>query len=137
MLVDVDYFKNYNDLYGHQEGDTALKALSDVLKHTAQANNGMAARYGGEEFIVLFEQLAYETFIDISEQLLQNVNNLNLPHEASKVSEFLTVSVGCAFASGDAISSEKIVAKSLIKEADIMLYKAKNAGRNKALTKSI
>ncbi|WP_082664342.1 sensor domain-containing diguanylate cyclase [Pseudoalteromonas sp. 10-33] len=137
MLIDVDYFKFYNDFYGHQEGDSALQAVCRVLKETAQSNNGSAARYGGEEFIMLFNQLSVEQFEAISQQLLLNVKALNLPHKGSKVSNVLTVSVGCAFATVKAMDNEKVTAKLLIKNADVMLYEAKNTGRNRALIKSI
>ena len=137
MLIDVDYFKLYNDFYGHQEGDSALQALCGVLKETAKSNNGIAARYGGEEFIMLFNQLSFEQFELISQQLRKNVNALKLPHKGSKVSDVLTISVGCAFATAKAMDNESITAKSLIKDADVMLYEAKNTGRDRALIKSI
>ncbi len=137
MLIDVDYFKFYNDFYGHQEGDSALQAVCRVLKETAQSNNGAAARYGGEEFIMLFNQLSVEQFEAISQQLLLNVKALNLAHKGSKVSNVLTVSVGCAYATAKAMDNEKVTAKLLIKNADVMLYEAKNTGRNRALIKSI
>ena len=137
MLIDVDYFKLYNDCYGHQEGDSALQALCRVLKETAKSNNGIAARYGGEEFIMLFNQLSFEQFELISQQLRKNVNALKLPHKGSKVSDALTISVGCAFATAKAMDNESITAKSLIKDADVMLYEAKNTGRDRALIKSI
>ena len=137
MLIDVDYFKLYNDCYGHQEGDSALQALCRVLKETAKSNNGIAARYGGEEFIMLFNQLSFEQFELISQQLRKNVNALKLPHKGSKVSDVLTISVGCAFATAKAMDNESITAKSLIKDADVMLYEAKNTGRDRALIKSI
>ncbi|WFO18537.1 GGDEF domain-containing protein [Pseudoalteromonas sp. H100] len=137
MLIDVDYFKLYNDCYGHQEGDSALQALCGVLKETAQSNNGIAARYGGEEFIMLFNQLSFEQFELISQQLRKNVNALKLTHKGSKVSDVLTISVGCAFAAAKAMDNESITAKSLIKDADVMLYEAKNTGRDRALIKSI
>lgn len=137
MLIDVDYFKLYNDFYGHQEGDCALQALCRVLKETAQSNNGIAARYGGEEFILLFNQLSFEQFELTSQQLRKNVNALKLPHKGSKVSDVLTISVGCAFATAKAMDNESITAKSLIKDADVMLYEAKNTGRDRALIKSI
>jgi len=137
MLIDVDYFKLYNDFYGHQEGDCALQALCRVLKETAKSNNGIAARYGGEEFIMLFNQLSFEQLELISQQLRKNVNALKLPHKGSKVSDVLTISVGCAFATAKAMDNESITAKSLIKDADVMLYEAKNTGRDRALIKSI
>ena len=86
---------------------------------------------------MLFNQLSVEQFEAISQQLLLNVKALNLPHKGSKVSNVLTVSVGCAYATAKAMDNEKVTAKLLIKNADVMLYEAKNTGRNRALIKSI
>nr|WP_231613092.1 diguanylate cyclase [Pseudoalteromonas sp. SWXJZ94C] len=136
ILLDVDHFKNYNDFYGHQGGDTALQLLADKLKQIAKLNTGTVARYGGEEFILFFKQLSYEEFVNISQQLLLAVKELNLPHEASPVREYLTISAGCVFATKETVASGNISTQLLIKEADEMLYEAKNSGRNKALTKA-
>lgn len=137
MLVDVDHFKNYNDFYGHQEGDTVLQVLAQKLKQVAKLNAGTVARYGGEEFILFFKHLSYEEFVNISQQLLRAVNELNLPHEASPVREYLTISAGCIFATKETVASDDVSTQLLIKEADIMLYEAKNSGRNKTSNKSI
>nr|WP_231611915.1 diguanylate cyclase [Pseudoalteromonas sp. NZS100_1] len=137
ILLDVDHFKNYNDFYGHQGGDNVLQALAQKLKQVAKQNTGTVARYGGEEFILFFKQLSYEEFVDISQQLLLAVRELNLPHEASPVREYLTISAGCVFATKETLSSNNVSMQSLIKEADIMLYEAKNSGRDKTSIKSI
>lgn len=137
ILLDVDHFKNYNDFYGHQGGDNVLQALAQKLKQVAKQNTGTVARYGGEEFILFFKQLSYEEFVDISQQLLLAVRELNLPHEASPVRKYLTISAGCVFATKETLSSNNVSMQSLIKEADIMLYEAKNSGRDKTSIKSI
>jgi len=137
ILVDVDHFKNYNDFYGHPEGDAVLKALAKKLKQVVKLNSGTVARYGGEEFILFFKQLSYQEFISISQQLLKDVDSLGLPHKASPVGEHLTISAGGAFVTESTLTSKNVSIQSLIKEADIMLYDAKKAGRNKALTKSL
>ena len=137
ILLDVDHFKNYNDFYGHQGGDNALQLLAGKLQKMAKQNTGTVARYGGEEFILFFKELSYEEFVNISQQLLLAVRELNLPHEASPVRKYLTISAGCVFATKETLSGNNVSIQSLIKEADIMLYEAKNSGRDKTSIKSI
>lgn len=137
MLVDVDFFKQFNDTYGHQQGDVALQKLARVLKDTALINKGVAARYGGEEFILLFNSLTPAKAVEVSEQLLAKAEGLAIKHARSTISAHLTVSLGCLSIEGETISQQKIQPKSAIKIVDDLLYQAKKEGRNQLKQMSI
>jgi len=128
IFIDIDYFKRYNDTYGHIEGDEALKRVANELKRLLKRTSDFVARYGGEEFIALATDMNEEQAMTHAETICQDVRNLNIPHLASP-HRFLTVSCGVAVAKPSIDSSpEKI-----IHQADMALYQAKAAGRNKAL----
>ena len=126
-MLDIDFFKLYNDTYGHQKGDEALISVARQLKNKMQRASDAVYRVGGEEFTILYQaenaQDAINNIIDIQ----HSIENLKIEHQANKVSCFLTVSVGLhLFLPGDDISPEQA-----FKRCDEQLYKAKDNGRNK------
>lgn len=126
ILLDVDFFKLYNDTYGHQAGDDCLQKIAQTISETVKRPGDLAARFGGEEFIVGLGGTDEEGSIEIAKQLLENINNLQILHEASEVKNTITISIGIATLSPKEGNGEA----DLIKKADEALYKAKNNGRN-------
>lgn len=125
-ILDVDYFKNYNDTYGHQRGDEALLSVANVLKDKATRASDYAFRLGGEEFGLIYTSNSIKESLEFLERILKELNSLNIKHETSKCGDFLSISAGVV-----AISSEKILdSKDMYKLADEALYVAKNSGRN-------
>jgi len=126
-LIDIDYFKGYNDAYGHQAGDQCLIDVANVLKDTFRRGGDFVARYGGEEFIVLMGDSSKEDAVTAVEQLQNELAKLKIPHRQSKISDHVTVSVGLV---NEAPSREESI-ESYIRKADDALYQAKADGRNK------
>ena len=127
MMLDIDYFKQYNDTYGHVEGDFALKTVAKVLKDTLKRPSDYVFRLGGEEFGILLSQTNESDSANLARKLLEAVKSRELKHEKSKVSDHVTVSVGvvCCIAD-DALNNEVLISR-----ADEMLYKAKEGGRDR------
>ena len=126
LLLDVDYFKNYNDFYGHGMGDECLKSIAKVLSDTVLRADDFAARYGGEEFIVVLPDTDEAGAELVGKSLLENVRNLCIPHEKSHISNYVTISIGSTTV--HPIRSDKF--KDYIKFADEALYVSKKNGRN-------
>lgn len=126
LMIDVDYFKKYNDLYHHQKGDEALRSVAKTLGQYAQRPGDMAARYGGEEFALILVNSSEGHVNRLADQLRRNVRELQIEHEGSESGGYLTVSIGTAISNdpGDDDYS------ALIRAADHALYDAKRAGRN-------
>ncbi|NEQ50694.1 MAG: diguanylate cyclase [Leptolyngbya sp. SIO3F4] len=127
ILCDVDHFKLYNDTYGHQTGDDCLKAVAQALKGPIRRLADEAARYGGEEFVVILPNTPLEGAQHVAEQIRQNVQALQMPHESSKTSDCVTISLGVA----SCIPNQQSSPEELIKTADMALYTAKENGRNR------
>jgi diguanylate cyclase (GGDEF)-like protein len=128
ILCDIDYFKNFNDHYGHQVGDECLKQVAQTLKATAKRSTDLVARYGGEEFAVILPNTSPAGAQHLAELMRDNVYQLQIQHQRSAVGEYLTLSLGISSlkpASGAQV-------KSLITMADKALYVAKHQGRNQA-----
>ncbi len=127
MMLDIDYFKQYNDTYGHVEGDFALKTVAKVLKDTLKRPSDYVFRLGGEEFGILLSQTNESDSANLARKLLSAVKSRELKHEKSKVSDYVTVSVGvvCCIAD-DALADEVLISR-----ADEMLYEAKEGGRDR------
>ncbi|MEJ2372989.1 MAG: GGDEF domain-containing protein [Sulfurimonas sp.] len=127
MMLDIDYFKQYNDTYGHVEGDFALKTVAKVLKDTLKRPSDYVFRLGGEEFGILLSQTNESDSANLARKLLSAVKLRELKHEKSKVSDYVTVSVGvvCCIAD-DALADEVLISR-----ADEMLYEAKEGGRDR------
>ncbi len=126
IMLDVDYFKNYNDTYGHPAGDEVLQRLANVMQRATSRAGELVARYGGEEFILILPGASGITGMRTATRLRELVNLENILHETSEVSDHITVSQGLVTVRPDS----ELVPKSLIELADKALYRAKKAGRN-------
>jgi len=127
MMIDVDHFKPFNDRYGHQAGDEALKQVANVLAGAARRPLDIATRYGGEEFVVLLFDATHDHAVLVAERILQDVRELGIAHAASEASDVLTVSIGLAHV----IPSTGRSMEGLLQIADQGLYLAKDSGRNR------
>jgi len=125
FMVDIDHFKQYNDGYGHEEGDIALARVAQAIKENLPRNTDFVARYGGEEFVVLLPVTDLEGAGNIAERLCNCIRLLHIPHQYSPVADVLTVSIGVAQTGG-----KMIMDADLIRHADRALYRAKHIGRN-------
>ncbi|MDI6744202.1 MAG: GGDEF domain-containing protein [Thermodesulfovibrionales bacterium] len=124
MMIDADYFKQFNDTYGHPAGDKALKDIGDIIKKNFRSVD-IAARYGGEEFVVVLIETPLKQAEDAAERLRSLVASHSFHIEGKTAS--LTVSIGLASFPADSDTGE-----GLVKAADQALYNAKNSGRNRA-----
>ena len=127
LMIDIDSFKSFNDRYGHQAGDEALKAVASVLAHAARRPLDFVGRYGGEEFLVVLYDTTKEYATELAQNILEGVRSLDIPHGASEVGNVLTVSVGVAYVVPMAGRSPD----GFIQLADEALYAAKHGGRNR------
>lgn len=127
VMCDIDCFKNYNDLYGHQAGDDCLRQVAQALAGCVNRSSDLAARYGGEEFVFLLPQTSLEGAREIAEKARRGIESLGLKHEASIVQPTVTLSLGVATVV-PTMSGEPEV---LVKIADEALYRAKETGRNR------
>jgi diguanylate cyclase (GGDEF)-like protein len=126
ILCDVDYFKSYNDTYGHQMGDDCLRTIAKVIDQAARRPSDLAARYGGEEFAILLSNTDLEGAIEVAKVIKNHIQQLQLPHQNSQVSLYVTASFGVvAVIPVDGTTPEELVA-----QADQSLYQAKAAGRD-------
>ena len=125
LIMDIDYFKEFNDTYGHQKGDFALEEVSKVLKKYTNRSSDFAFRLGGEEFGII-TRLEKEKIIEFANNIKNEIEELHIEHRESSISEYLTISIGITSRTGlDLLDSN-----TLYKEADDSLYLAKNKGRN-------
>ncbi|MBL3519949.1 GGDEF domain-containing protein [Arcobacter lanthieri] len=133
ILIDIDFFKKYNDFYGHQVGDECLKKVAQTLKNSLNRSHDFVARYGGEEFVVILPDTNFEGAIKIAEILRNSIKELNIPHKNSDVSNFVTISLGLSFV----IPNNDITPEILLRRADEALYQSKNTGRDKVSSLSL
>lgn len=129
IMIDVDFFKLFNDNYGHQSGDYCLKKIGETLSSHLNTNHGIVARYGGEEFIIVLEGLSKSSALIEAEKIRKSIEALNIPHDFSPISDHVTISLGIS----SLIPSEDSSIKILIEKADMALYKAKKKNRNRAI----
>ncbi|VXD22219.1 putative Diguanylate cyclase [Planktothrix serta PCC 8927] len=125
ILCDIDYFKQYNDYYGHPAGDTCLKQVAQTLEDLLQRPADLVARYGGEEFAIILPNTNREGAIYIAQQIQGAILQLQLPHADSIVSQWLTLSLGVTYTIPSTLTS----VSDLIAAADQALYQAKQQGR--------
>ncbi|WP_332851750.1 diguanylate cyclase [Duganella sp. S19_KUP01_CR8] len=128
LMIDVDYFKAYNDHYGHQAGDACLRQVTTMLHTHARRASDLAARYGGEEFVMLAADTDEDTALALAESIRATLEQMQLPHEGSPLGH-IAVSVGVAVLPPGAAPS----AESFIRAADQALYLAKKQGRNQVV----
>ena len=129
ILVDIDHFKAYNDLYGHQAGDTCIRRVASIIARAAKRPFDFCARYGGEEFVLVLYAPSGDDPTVLPEQIRRDTMTLNIPHGKADGAGILTVSIGSATARPDTKRS----LAGLIQTADEALYRAKQLGRNRAL----
>ena len=127
MMMDIDYFKQYNDTYGHIEGDFALKSVAKVLKETLKRPSDFVFRLGGEEFGAILTDVDETNSVALAEEICQSIKRREIKHETSKAGEFLTISIGVVCCKAD----ENLDNEILMIRADEMLYKAKENGRDR------
>lgn len=126
LLMDIDYFKNFNDTYGHIEGDTCLKRVARALEQVAARPGDFVARYGGEEFAMILPETDLRGALHIAEQAQAAVAQLHIPHDSSRVCREVSISVGVATKANGAAYPPT----AFIEKADAALYRAKANGRN-------
>ena len=127
FICDVDFFKLFNDNYGHSSGDIVLKEVALSLKNNLHSSTDYVARYGGEEFAVILFNTDAENSCHVAENLINSIENLKIPHSLSKCSSYVTISIGIA----TIIPGSTDTINSFIESADKSLYKAKSSGRNR------
>ncbi|TGE33751.1 diguanylate cyclase [Desulfosporosinus sp. Sb-LF] len=126
IMCDIDFFKAYNDTYGHLQGDECLKKVAAAIKRSLQRQVDLAARYGGEEFVVVLPNTDVKGALIVAESLRANVESLEIPHHSSSVTQKVTISLGVAIG----LANPTVLPSTLIESADIALYEAKQNGRN-------
>ncbi|MGE4462651.1 MAG: diguanylate cyclase [Arcobacter sp.] len=129
LIIDVDYFKQYNDTYGHLMGDNVLKKVATALKDYSSRSDDYCFRLGGEEFGILFKSKNQEKAFQFAKMILKNIENLKIEHKSSIVSKYITVSMGLF----SDYSKNIIDIDDIYKKADKMLYLAKETGRNRVI----
>jgi diguanylate cyclase (GGDEF)-like protein/PAS domain S-box-containing protein len=128
LMLDVDFFKKYNDTYGHLQGDECLKSVAAVLKNVTRRPGDVVARFGGEEFVILLSMSDTDHAVAVAEKICLDIEALKLPHKRSGLSDYVTISIGVASAMPTNLD---ISSQNLIQYADDALYKAKQGGRNR------
>jgi diguanylate cyclase (GGDEF)-like protein len=126
ILCDVDYFKLFNDFYGHLAGDDCLKSVAQALQSSLSRPGDLVARYGGEEFAAILPQTPEEGVLKVAERMQEAISQLRIPHSPSPIHPYITLSMGISWA----IPSYERSPSSLLDQADQLLYLAKNRGRN-------
>ncbi|QYK01253.1 diguanylate cyclase domain-containing protein [Shewanella psychrotolerans] len=127
MMLDVDFFKHYNDAYGHQKGDDCLRIVAKAIASITRRPYDVVARYGGEEFICIFPDTTLDGGLSIAKKMISAVEALAIEHKGSRISSSVTISAGVA----SVCPSQNLTWQSVIEEADKQLYQAKENGRNR------
>jgi diguanylate cyclase (GGDEF)-like protein len=126
ILCDIDYFKQYNDTYGHQAGDECLRQVATILKTKAKRPADLVARYGGEEFVLILPDTPAIGAIQVAREIQAHMRQIQIPHQGAAIHPFVTLSLGIA----SMIPQYDMTSDQLIDQADQALYKAKSRGRN-------
>jgi diguanylate cyclase (GGDEF)-like protein len=126
VLIDVDFFKQYNDTYGHISGDEALQKIAMMLSHTIQSSTNLIARYGGEEFVAILPNKTAKESNLVAQNIMQAIRLANIKHRMSEISDRITISIGIVTRAKGEVSD----IDTLMKKADMALYYSKNQGRN-------
>jgi diguanylate cyclase (GGDEF)-like protein len=124
----VDYFKLYNDTYGHQAGDECLQRVAATIQADIRGDEDLVARYGGEEFVVILCNTSETEAMQVAQRICKQVQNLHIPHERSPLNK-VTISIGISCKTPSSPCSPE----QLISSADQALYTAKSKGRNQAI----
>jgi diguanylate cyclase (GGDEF)-like protein/PAS domain S-box-containing protein len=126
IMCDVDFFKNYNDSYGHQAGDACLRSVARAIQNKVRRAGDLAARYGGEEFAIVMPETDLKGAWHVADQIRRDLAEMKIPKSRSDATSFVTISCGIA----TMIPSNENSPQMLIENADQGLYRAKNKGRN-------
>jgi diguanylate cyclase (GGDEF)-like protein/PAS domain S-box-containing protein len=129
IMIAIDYFKNYNDFYGHLAGDSCLQKIAHMIRDSLRRAGNIAARYGGEEFAVILPDTDAEGAHLFAESLREKIEDLDIKHTDSKVGSHVTISLGVS----TAIPEKDSTPDTLMSQADKALYKAKQGGRNRVV----
>ncbi|HAC64671.1 MAG TPA: hypothetical protein DCF68_14340 [Cyanothece sp. UBA12306] len=127
IMCDVDYFKKYNDKYGHPAGDECLKKVANILSQSVKRSSDLVARYGGEEFVIILPKTNAKGAIKVANNIRDVLQEVKIIHEDSQVSKYVTLSLGIA----TMIPHSSLSIQELINSADQALYSAKNQGRDR------
>lgn len=128
IMLDLDFFKQYNDHYGHMQGDDCLKSLAQALNLAATRPRDIVARFGGEEFVLLLPETDENAALQVAEHCQRIIEKLQIPHAASAVGRFVTASMGVGTIKQPSAEMEP---RHFIEAVDKLLYKAKKNGRNR------
>lgn len=126
ILMDIDFFKNYNDTYGHSAGDTVLKAVANAISTPLKRKIDTIARYGGEEFVAVLPETGKKGALELGEKIMNSVRAMKLEHKGSPEKTYLTISMGIY----SVVSGESTSYIDIINAADKALYVAKDSGRD-------
>ncbi|HBF47275.1 MAG TPA: diguanylate cyclase response regulator, partial [Shewanella frigidimarina] len=129
ILLDIDFFKHFNDTYGHTEGDTCLRVVAQKIQDTVNRPYDLVARYGGEEFICVLPNTDLIGGTYVAQQIVDSIVSLKIAHINSPISKFVTVSAGVS----TVVPMYDMPNKILVEAADKQLYLAKDRGRNRVL----
>ena len=129
LLIDADFFKNYNDVYGHLAGDDCLRSLAKVIQRCLRRPGDLVARFGGEEFAVILPGTGEEGASRVAEEIRLQLESLQIPHPCSSVSRNVTISIGAT----TSIPSSEESHLDFLAGADVALYRAKENGRDQVV----
>ncbi|MGL5795266.1 MAG: GGDEF domain-containing response regulator [Waterburya sp.] len=133
IIADIDYFKLYNDINGHQAGDICLQRIAQSISHVVQRPSDLVARYGGEEFVIVLPHTKLTGAIHVANNIRVAIRNLNISHPSSSVSDYVTLSQGIS----STIPLPKTNPEVFIGAADLALYDAKGRGRDCIISQSL
>jgi len=126
-MLDIDYFKQYNDIYGHRKGDEIIITIAKLLENSLKRGSDYVFRMGGEEFCIVFSDYDSQKSLNFCENILKKIQNLKIPHKGSTISKYLSISIGLVVSD---LANEVIDELGLYTTSDNALYEAKAAGRN-------
>ena len=126
LMIDIDYFKLFNDTYGHLAGDNCIKKVATALQNSIYRPDDLVARYGGEEFVVILPDTPEKGELVVAQKIMSEISRLNIPHSSSMINENVTVSLGGYTLTPNIHHAPEFI----VAEADKLLYQAKEAGRN-------
>jgi diguanylate cyclase (GGDEF)-like protein len=126
LFLDIDFFKAYNDFYGHLAGDSCLQKVAKAIGESLSCGTDQVARYGGEEFTVILPNTTLAGAFEIAQNINNTIADLKIPHETSKINPYITVSIGAI----SMIPTESFTSAEFIDKADKAMYKSKERGRN-------